>query len=253
LLSQAGTTEVSSSALAEPTVGRTPQAIAAIRTRESARDNWEAFMMDQTIQAIMDRWTALINQKLPGKVMVRLFDDEIATIAKKYPDVKELVEKQGKTIAVAATEVKAADGYDYRHEQNSTVQPATDVMAKELASVIELVTAKPEIIAKMQAEGKDILVSELMERIIRLTSIKDAERIIVDHGSTQQAQTTEAPDAAVGEPPVVPPPGVPAGVPAGAPATPPTNFTDPEIAAMANRAMGGAGAIRNIPTEGEAP
>jgi len=215
LQSQAGTTEVSSPNNTQPTVGRTPQAVQFLRDRENARDSYEGFMMDTFVQDIFDRWIALINNKMPGKLMTRLFEDEIKRIEKKYPDVKELVGKGG-SVSIDPKRLKNKMGYDYYHEFNSMMAPQSDVKAQEVSSILNLAMSNGfiDIAAK---QGYEINVGELFYELVSLaTSIRDPDKIVKqtnvggktpEEASTQDVDSLdEVPiDPATGQPMVQPP------------------------------------------------
>lgn len=247
LNSQAGTTNTSMSVGSQPTVGRTPEALKYLKQQENARDSWDGFMMDRAVEDIMIRWGELISQKLPGKVMVRLYESEINQIARKYPDVRELVkESGGGRYAIKPSDVKSSEGFDYMHEQNSTMKPNSDVEAEETFSILTLITKNPGLIQAMRAEGKDVKISELMERLVTSTTIKDPGKIVVDYvqpGKTatgEVASGTKTPEAQPGpNPEVTPVEAAPAEQPSGE-----QPFIDPEIQRVAESLN-----ISDIPAE----
>jgi hypothetical protein len=243
LMSQAGTTEISTPNNVQPSVGRTPAALNFLSQRENSRDNWDSFQMDRTLEQINDRWICLINEKLPKDITTRLFPGEIANIKKKYPDVSALTEDGKPKLSKGITEgiskgrmvispkdIKNEEGYDYIHEVNSTLKPVPEIQSSEVGSILNLVLQNPQLIKLMRAEGKDIKVSELFERLISFTSIKDSERIVTDFvaqptmGNANAAvdPTTGQPVAPGETPPMAPPsPGISSsGGPMAAPMPP---------------------------------
>lgn len=259
LQSQAGTTEVSSPNNTQPTVGRTPQAVQFLRDRENARDSYEGFMMDQFAQDIMERWIALINNKMPGKLMTRLFEDEIKRIEKKYPDVREIVSKTG-SVSIDPKSIKNKMGYDYYHEYSSMMSPQSDVKAQEISSILNTALGN-NLIEKAKEQGWEINVGELFYQLVSLaTTIKDPDKIAhpVAAGKTPEEASTMDVDQMGAVPPVDGDPNamVP-GDPAMAPVDPAAqavpqmpegfedlNFQDPEVAEMVRQTLGN---ISDIP------
>lgn len=239
LNSQAGTTDTSVNALADPSVGRTPLAIKTLKQRENTRDAWDAFMMDNFVESIMNRWVPLINEKMPAKQIMRLFGSEVESIEAKYPDVLELLQnkknKDGR-YRVDPIDVKNEAGYDYYHEASSTMKPQADIEAEEITSVIDMIK-DPGVREMLAAEGKQVKVGNLMQQLLEKTSIKKPDEIIVAVSTGSDQQTVDG--ATVPNAGVPIDPAMAAGVPAPDPnmaqasAVDANQFSDPEIASFA--------------------
>lgn len=273
LYNQSGTTSVSGESGGQPGLGKTPEAIKFVADRETARDEWDRFMMEDTIDQVYNRWIALITHNLDADVEMRLFGTEIKKIAKRFPDIEELFPGQLKTfksgeqgtLKVNKDMLGGPDqNYDWVIETGSTTKPNLEVEAENLTTVIRAFTENDKLLEEIRAKGKDVDFGELITRWMEAGLIKDTDRIIIDYAP----QTTEgvaagggavppegelppeeaaALAAAGGQPGAVPPtgaapqPGVAPVVTDGAEAIP--QFNDPQIAEIASQVLGGIGGI----------
>jgi hypothetical protein len=191
LMNQAGTTEVSSpGGNTSPTIGRTPQAVDFLQQRENTRDAIDSFQMDRTLEAINERWIAMISEMMPEALKLRLFPNEIQEIRAKYKDVDQLV-KDGKVEEDIAKIIKtgrgtvtpemmsSTEGFDYYHEMNSTLKPIPEIATNELTSILTFVAQNPNLTQLIAQDGKHLDVAELFERLLQNTqTIKDPSAIL---------------------------------------------------------------------------
>lgn len=258
IYSQAGSTNVNQKGEGGGGLGKTPDAIKLYSAAEGARDEWDRFMMEETIKDIYKRWGALIPNKLETKVTLRLFKTEIEGIQKQYPDVKALLKyKDGADRgSLGITKSKLDQKYDFDLEAGSTYKPNIESEQQNITSIIRAVTENPVLLPEIRKTGADVDLAELFKRWVVAGGVKDWDKII-----KMPVQTTANPALPPGTPPAdgtVPPGAVPptevppaaAPVEPGAPAptpeaTPPAgqNFKDPDIARAAQLLFGGASGI----------
>jgi len=274
LQSQGGTSDISQNSTSEPTLGKTPEAVKFISNRENARDEWERFMLEESMKEVYTRWTALAANKMEVDVEMRLFGDEIKEIQKSYPDAAELFasQKRGKVMVnktmLNDKDLKEGDftRYDYEIEAGSSYKPNIESEQANLTTIMKAVLDHPEIVEAVRRDGKDVDLGELFKQWVIAGNTKNWDKIIVDlkpeNPATAEVNTAtgnETMPQVDGGQPVIPP--VPAGnpVPTAEPGTiPPVaptepqavpvggqGFNDPDIARAAAEFFG----VGGIPSE----
>jgi len=234
LMNQAGTTEISSPGATETTLGRTPQAIKMIAGRESARDEWDRTMMEQTLTQVYSKWTTMIVKKMERGVVTRVFGQEAKEIQKDYPDLMEFFDKKQKYGSLKITK-KAIDAkYDFEIETGSIMRPDLDAEQQNVGAILGLVLKNPAILEAVREKGKDIDIGELFKRWMIAGGVKDWDRVIVEKTPEEIKKEDEAKRKAMAAaaPPIMPPgmplqggqmmaPMMPPGGPMMAPGAPP--------------------------------
>jgi len=274
LNNQSGTTSVSGEQ-GQSGLGKTPEAVRYVQDRETSRDEWDRFMMEDTIQQEYERWIYLITHKLDADVEMRLFGEEARRIAERYPDIKQLFGKQitqSKSKESMKVKVGSKDlggpneNYDWVTETGSTMKARLDDQGEAVTDVLKSVIENGETFeTALNKKNKSLDVAELFQRWLEARRVPGIDRIIVDL-QTQPAQTPEAaaavaqtqgqtPEeqmqaaalAAAQSPEVAPTGEMPAQVPVGgempAPAEEVIDFRDPDIAQFAQELLGGVGGI----------
>lgn len=230
LYNQSGTTSVAGDNGGGSNMGRTPEAIKFVQERETARDEWDRFMMEDTLNQLYSRWMSLITNNLDSDVELRLFGVEAQKIAKRFPDVKDILGdkwkmyKSGEQGALKVNKDLLGgpnQKYDWIIETGSTTKPNLEADADNLTTVLRAVTENEKVLPEMRARGKDIDFGELMQRWMEAGLVKDTDKIIVDY-SPQTAESTAA------------------GGNADAVVPPADGSVPPEVAAAIAQAGGGA-------------
>lgn len=262
MYNQAGTSEVNQTTKTESGLGKTPQAIRLQAVRESARDEWDRFMMEDYLKEKYRRWVAMYAAFQETEVSIRLFKEEIEELEKTAPDVKDLLTKydSGRG-SISFNKSKLGDekgnevDWDYELESGSTVKPNLESDQENLTAILKAVLENPDINRFLAQQNKQVDIGELFKRWIQAGGLKDADKIIVP----LQPQSTPKPNVAPqGGQPVSPDQIDPAAAAAaeGAvspeavapPMTDPASattpqFQDPEITALVSSLMGGAAGI----------
>ena len=179
LLNQAGTSSTTQPENVEQMMGRTPQGLRMQAAKESARDEWDRVMMEDTIKQVYTKWIQAIVKKQEKKVSVRLFGEEAKQLAEDYSDVVEFFENENYGIAEIGKDALAAE-YDYEIESGSTLKRDADSERFNLTEILGLVLKSPMIIQAMNQRGKDLDLGELFKRWVIASGINDYEKIITD-------------------------------------------------------------------------
>ena len=180
IMNQAGTTDVSSPTSSENTMGRTPQAVRYTANRESARDEWDRVMMEDTIKSRENMWIDMIVKKMEKPVTMRIFGPEMETIARDYPDVMDFFDMGNKYGSVTIPKERIKAKYDFEIDTGSTMKPNLEGEAQAMDELIQLVIKAPQAIQAMQMQGKTIDFAELMKRSLINKGIKDYDKIVID-------------------------------------------------------------------------
>ena len=232
MLNQAGTTDTTVSKTTDPGMGKTPQAIDFVKERESARDNWDRYMLEQFLEGITGRFIDLTTEKMERPVILRLIGEEVKEIAKEYPDATEIFESSRRGLRngrgkVTVNKKMLKSKWDYEIDSGSTMVDDPLSTSKAVNNLLKMVLEHPEIQAEFQQQGKHINVPELVKRSIIDNGIRDWDKIITDLKENPEQQGTQQ-----------------GPMPQG----PQSNFSDPEIARLHDQIMGATGGIGGIPS-----
>lgn len=194
LLNQAGTTDTSVTKQTDPGLGKTPAALEQIKARESARDNWDRFLMEQTVERSMNIMIDLLCTKQEKPIDVELFKSDIDKITKMFPDQSgEMMEvfesgQYGK-MTVKNKDIKSK--YRFSVDAGTTMKKDD---AKEHQNLVEIMTtmlAVPGIAqqvpqGKVQIGTKVVDFGEMLERFIVTSGVQDYEKIVEDMEENQE-------------------------------------------------------------------
>lgn len=234
LYNQAGTSEVNQSTKTDTGLGKTPQAIRLQAVKESARDEWDRFMMEDYLMEKYRRWVAMYASFQETDVTMRLFKDEIEELEKTAPDVKDLLtryESGRGELKVNRTALADEKGneveWDYEIEAGSTTKPSIESDQENLTSILKAVIENQQIQEALAAQGKQVDIGELFRMWVKSANNPnvDVDRIIVPLEVKDAGQKPGAPLDQTTPPDGQVPPEVAAAVAAaagqGGPAVPP--------------------------------
>lgn len=248
LYNQAGTSEVSQSTQTTSGIGKTPQAVRLQAVRESARDEWDRFMVEDYLKEKYKRWVAMIANNQETTVTMRLFKKEIEDIEKTAPDVKSLMKKYKsgeRGVIKFDKSALAEDGnpvdWDYEIEAGSTVKPNLESDQENLTSILKAALENKDVLDQALAKSsQQINYGELFKQWVKAANNRsiDPDKIIIPL-QVEKLKPNVVPGQGVD--PNAPAPGVP---------------TDPAAMMAAVAAAGGAtppGAPESAPVSPVAP
>jgi hypothetical protein len=188
LNNQSGTTSVSGDGNAS--MGKTPEAVRYVADRESARDEWDRFMMEDTIQQIYERWIKLITHNLDSEVSLRMFGKEAEMIKQRYPDVEEMFKdkvkfsnsKERATVKVSSKDVGGPnENYDWVMETGSTMKASLEDEGEAITDVLKAVIENGQTFeAALNKRGKTLDVAELFLRWLEARRVTAIDRVVKD-------------------------------------------------------------------------
>lgn len=185
MLNASGTTDTSNSQSVESSLGKTPQALKLQAAAQGTQDFWEQTMLENSLQQIMERWTALFATKMEAPVALRLFGEDIKQIAELYPDATSLFsENSGQVLAsgdMFKNEKQEPITFDYKIETGSTAKPNMNQEVQDAMEVLQFVSENPQFVATMeQKDQKTISNAELFKEMLLKRGMKNSDKIIKD-------------------------------------------------------------------------
>lgn len=200
LLNLSGTTDTTSSEQTDPGMGKTPAAVKFLANREAARDNWERYMMEKSIERTMNIFIDLMVTQTDKPINLELFEGEIQKIKQAFPDeAGELLEvfDSGKFARAKISPEDMAAKYRF------TVDPGTTMkkdQAAEHQTMTELFTfianlakinpafAEQAATGNIQVGDKVLDLGEAIKRYIISSGAQDWENIVREVDPEEQAQ-----------------------------------------------------------------
>lgn len=199
LLNLFGTTDTTTTTQTDPGFGKTPQAIAQQRARENTRDNADRFYMEQYLTKIMKKMVNLVSKKQTGAINVRLFGEEIAELARDYPEIEKMWDEKTGKLTVLKKDL-GSTLYDYEIVSGSTYAIDQKAQQENLNLFMQLYTQAqtPQgnlLVADLDQQGYEFKFGELFKRIISNAGIQDWDKILVEKTENEKDETILQNDA----------------------------------------------------------
>lgn len=210
LNNQSGTTDtmVTSESSHDPQFGKTPAALAKQQARESSRDNWDRYFMEQAIENLLDGFCHLVASRHDTPIELTLFGQEIAQIQNLYPDVKDLLEvSDSGANATMRLSPKMTAGVDYKYYVDSGSTKARDDEAQyeAVSEAIGMFSKIPNLEMSLAAQGKQFDFANAFEVLLRTGGVEDIEKLVhaIQNAPGGAGQSADAQgDKPQGKPPI---------------------------------------------------
>jgi hypothetical protein len=191
-----GTSDTSVTSSTDPGYGKTPEAIKMQASRQNSRDVTDRFYMEQFLTKVVKKFINLMGKQQSKAVQVRMFEQEIADLARSYPEIEEMWdEKTGKlTINKSKT---GSILYDYEIVPGSTYKVDEESQNQNLIQLFTLLTKDMQmgqtgitspLIEALKAEGKKTNLGELITRLFANSGLQDFDKIITDEGEDEKGE-----------------------------------------------------------------
>jgi hypothetical protein len=190
MLNMMGTTDTSISAQVDPGFGKTPEALKQQGARENSRDNVDRFYMERFLTSVNKKFVNLLSKKLPNSVAIRMFSDEIEELKGQFPEMEGMYDDKTGKLNIGKKSIGSVL-YDYEIVSGSTYALDQKEQQQNLMMLLELFTKNPAIAESFKAEGKNIKISEIVNRILINSGIQDYEKIIEDMTQNPDAMMQE--------------------------------------------------------------
>lgn len=217
------TTEVSGAESANPSMGKTPQALKMQSQRENARDTWDRFMHEQAVQELYEGMINLLSVKMEKPINFTVFEEEIRQLAGQYgEEVLEVIanNKLG-NMTIAKKDLSSPNGFTYIIDANTSMKKDEEEQMAALQFTWELAHSSPTLAQALQLAGFSYDEAEHFKAIMVNSGITDWERILQEGGGQQvQPGVPVDPMQMQGQPPM-------------------PEFQDPTIMQAAQQILGG--------------
>ncbi len=195
LLNQAGTTDVTSSALTEPALGRTPQGLKMTQGREQSRDAWDRFMMEQAVGTLFDRMINLIGKIQDKPIRLDIFDERARVILKDYPELAKEVGDGGAELLLSAEDIGGVD-YNYKIDIGTTMKVDDQIQNRTLTTLMMTLMKVPGVAeqipkGKITIGDKEIDFGELFKRWVVTSGVQETDKIVNDLNEQELQQRQE--------------------------------------------------------------
>jgi hypothetical protein len=193
LLNTFGTTDTTTTAATDPGFGKTPQAIAQQTQRENTRDNADRFYMEQFITTVMKKFVNLTCKKQTGAITLRLFKDEIETLARSYPEIKDSYDEQTGKLTIKKGENSTL--YDYEIVTGSTFAADQKQQQENMSMLLTMFqqAQTPQgntLVEQLKQEGYNFKFGELFKRIVSNSGIQDWDKILEEMTDQEKGDAT---------------------------------------------------------------
>ncbi len=187
ILNALGTTDVATTATTDPALGKTPTGLRMLQLRESARDNWDRFMMEQALEQIYDRFIDLLTKRQEKPINVYFSKEELDLIKSVNPDVVEMFEsgKYGKLI-IKPDDTKNTNA-KFFIDAGSTLKKDEAIENETLSQIMALILKFPNAIEQISQTGQVVFgnitinFGELFKRWIITSGTQDWDKIVKEN------------------------------------------------------------------------
>lgn len=203
ILNMSATADTAINAQNVPTKGKSPAAIKKQNSQESARDNWDRFMMEQALEEVTNRFISLLTTKQEKPIELSIFGDDIKKIQEAYPEEKDIVTIFNSGEAGKITikkEMWNESKFHYIIDPGSTKKidenAEYDALTELFGLLLKLPDAEKQIMetGKVTIGQKEIDFGYALKRYIVSSGIQDGEKIIYDSKEGQSSQDQQNPD-----------------------------------------------------------
>lgn len=184
----------------DPGMGRTPEALKMIQSREDTRDNQDRELLEEAMKELLDGMLSLI-PTMAERIPVDMFSDEIEEIAQMYPDLIDVM-MEGKLVSFSPAEsMRQArlridptklKGLEYRFElqPNSTAKKTKEEQLAAFVDYISFLGKMPNALELLQQQtGQTLNIDEINKIYGSLSDIPGMDRLFTK--SAPPAQPTE--------------------------------------------------------------
>ncbi len=195
LLNQFGTNDTASVNVQDtgnPQFGRTPAAIEAMQDREGARDNWDRFQLEQTVQQLNHGMLNLLTEKQEKPINFNVFKDDVKQIIDQLGQPDEatggltkippsymtmLGGQEAAKLVIPKSLIKGQ--YQYIVDASSTLKADNDVQNEKIVDLLKFYFSNPQVIDQYLAkDNKKFNAGQAISDAVFTSNINNPDRII---------------------------------------------------------------------------
>lgn len=189
LQNQNGTTstEVSSQNAADPTFGKTPEAIKMQGERQSARDSWATFFIDNSISQLYESFMNMMTTQSDAQAIFHVFDDEVEQLkeAEGMDDVVDFFDSgKAAKVTVGPGSLRKTK-FTFLMDQGSTRK---EDQKAALENVTQLMSVLPNLGDKLAEVGEKVDWQQLIQVFIQNSGLENWEKIVVPDDKVEEKQ-----------------------------------------------------------------
>lgn len=195
LMNQFGTTDTGSSVdeSSNPAFGRTPAALDMQQEKQSARDNWDLYMLEKCVQELYEGMANLLATNQEKPINFHIHDEDLEAIKGQYDDeddakedITDLNERTGK---VTVTKSMLPNGVEFFLDPNSTLKDNENGQEEALQKIMAMYIQAPQVIDQLLgAENLKFNFGEVFKQFIYTSGVTDPDGIITDLEKEQNGQ-----------------------------------------------------------------
>ena len=176
-----GTSDTATTAQVDVGFGKTPQALAMQQQRENTRDNADRYYMETFLTSVIKKFCNLLSKKQSSAITMRMFEDEIKTIAKSYPEIQENYNYDTGKLSIKKPAKQGL--YDYEIVPGSTYAVDNKQQQANLAGLMEMFQQAQtpngnSLVAQLEKDGYKCNFGEWMKRVVASSGIQGWEKIL---------------------------------------------------------------------------
>ena len=184
LLNQFGTTDTNQTArsTSDPAFGRTPEALQQLQSRESARDNWDRFMLEKAVEELFDGMINLLGENQEKPINFHIFDEDIQAIMQSFDiDTVDKFMKPVNSRVAKMTIPKSIIGgkYKFQVDANSSTTDDQKGQVEALQSIMTMYMQGKQLIDQsMQEEGMEFNFAQAFKQYVINSGVNDWDSIV---------------------------------------------------------------------------
>lgn len=197
LLNQFGTTDtqVSAHGSGNPAFGKTPEAIKALQDREGARDNWDRFQLEKTIEDLWEGMINLLAENQEKPINFHIFDDDVARIQKQFGTEQEdgstedpkFMTNMGRSAKLAITKNMLKGEYRFIIDASSTMKQDEDQQEQILTQIMDFYLQNPQVVDQLlQKDGYKFNFGKAFKALVYNSGVQDPDTLCSDSDEPQE-------------------------------------------------------------------
>lgn len=179
------TTEVSSENSANPSMGKTPEALKLQSQRENARDTWDRFMHEKAVEELYEGMINLLCVKMEKPINFLVFEEEIRQIVGTHGEesLDAIAGNKVGSMTISKKDMYSEKGFKYIIDANTSMKKDDEEQTQALVSMFQLLNQNPQLMQELQMMGYTYDKAEHIKQIMIASGINDWDRILQEAGA----------------------------------------------------------------------
>lgn len=184
-----------------PAFGKTPQAIEQQQDRESARDNWDRFQLEKTVEDLLEGMINLLAENQEKPINFHIFDSDVEQIVDQFGEdddngeksAPDFVNVMGKSAKVTVAKSLIKGNYRFIVDASSTMREEEDVQNQTLGTIMGFYLQNPQVIDQLlQTSGMQFNFGQAFKQYVYNSGVQDPEAIVSKQGDDDELQMQPA-------------------------------------------------------------